>query len=227
VQPKFIRTEGTQHVFTFSLAPEQAVLLQPAGSVRLTPPYVLKAVSWPPIDGASVENYWGKHYRAQLPPHPAPPAPPPPGPHPPSPAPRITCNSSSALPAGYECYSNACNIDSGALHGGTCGGSICEPQLMQHARAKSEPVPPAALALCATVSDEHGNATAIAAARCNAYAGCNSFGTNPIYEPGSCHDDPGPEPVTNGVCFKFFRSAAGNRTKGKGWTLFAKNINQR
>ena len=205
--PQLIGAEGHRNIYRFSLQPLQAVLLQSAGSTRMKPPYVLNAVEWPPIDGATVVNYWGKHRRDHLPPSP-PPSPPPPPPPPP-----IKCSHGKSTPPGYACYANACNSDDGRVRTGSCGSDICNPA----------PKSPATIALCAEVDNTHDNATAIAAARCDAFEGCHSFGTSQEYSPSQsrCPTTSG-RPLRTGVCFKFFRSGSKNMTSGTHWTLFAK-----
>ena len=217
VSPKFVRKEGGQNVFAFSLQPGQAVLLQPAGALPLPTPYTVKPVSWPTIDGKVVENFWGKHYRAVFPPGPAP-SPPHPHPRPPSPppapAPTLSCDADKA-PEGYTCVANACNSDHGKVN--SCGADICNPD-------EDGAMPPAVVALCAEVDDAHGNATAVAAAQCNAYSGCHSFAAGPAaYSPSQrrCPTKSG-SVLPRGVCFKFFRSGAANQSSSHGWTLYAK-----
>ena len=181
-------------------------MLQPAGSTRMKPPYILTSVEWPPIDGANVVNYWGKHHRDHLPPSPTP------SPRP-SPPPPLKCSRDKPPPPGYTCYSNACNSDDGPVRDGSCGSDICNPA----------PKSPSVIALCGEVDNTHGNATAIAATRCDAFEGCHSFGTSQEYSPrqSRCPTMSG-RPFREGVCFKFFRSGSGNRTSGTHWTLFAK-----
>ena len=85
-------------------------------------------------------------------------------------------------------------------------------------------MPPAVALLCAEVDDAHGNATDIAAAQCNAYAGCRSFAAGPAaYLPSKrrCPTKSG-VPLPNGVCFKFFSSGVANHSSSHGWTLYAK-----
>jgi hypothetical protein len=84
---------------------------------------------------------------------------------------------------------------------------------MAHADDDQQPVmiPPAAASLCLEVDNTYGNATAIAAARCNAYTGCHSFGSDRDYAPSPrrCPPASGTAPLKNGVCFKYFISSAG------------------
>jgi hypothetical protein len=74
--PQFLRKDGAQNVYSLSLQPGDAVLLQPNGATAASSVKV-KAVSWPPLQpSGDADNYWGKHKRANIAPQPPPPPPP-------------------------------------------------------------------------------------------------------------------------------------------------------
>ena len=215
LSPKLERTEGTgRYVYSFGLEPGQAILLQRTGATPLVDPTVLP-VTWPGLDGTRVQNYWGKHKRTAFPPRPTP-APTPPRPPAPPPPPAVKCSpAGGSAPAGYTCFSNMCAFDGARPAGKTgCGHDICHPS------AAGRPTSGSALAaLCSLVTGE--NATAVAAARCNAYPGCETVASNPVYTPGHCSSGQGGDDA-GGVCFKFFRSGKAGFHPDTGWTLLTK-----
>ena len=95
-----------------------------------------------------------------------------------------------------------------------CGHDICHP---------GGALDPASAALCTRVIG--GNATAVAAARCNAYPGCETFASCPDYGPSKCssaHRDGGAVHTDEGICFKYFKAGKAGFHPDGGWTLFTK-----
>ena len=223
VAVEYLRTEGAQQVYSLRLSPTQAVLLQPAGA---TPAASVKvaAVAWPPLDGVHVENYWGKHQRTAFPPMPPPPPPPPPPrPHPPhpapAPAPTVTCKQTAAVP-GFTCYDSHCAYDGPPVRV-QCGNDICHPA-NRHPSAADQ-------ALCVLVDAAPGNASATAAARCDAHPTCQSFGRCPEYPPRHCNISNTGESVEGGagVCFKYFEAGKAGLTSASGWTMWVRTTKER
>ena len=207
-----LRTEGVgagqQEVYSLRLLPTQAVLLQPAGataasSVKVAP------VAWPKLDGVQVQHYWGKHRRTAFPP--MPPPPPRPHPHPSPPSPPVTCKQTSTVP-GFTCYDSHCAFDGPAVPA-QCGHDICHPTNGHPSTADK--------ALCVLVDAAPGNASATAAARCDAHPGCHSFGRCPEYTPRHCTNS-NSEPVGAGVCFKYFQAGKAGLTPASGWTMWVR-----
>ena len=209
IAAKFLRTEGHQNVYSLSMQPAAAVLLQPSGATPLRSAKV-SAVQWPKLAGVEIENWWGKHKRQAFPPMPPPPpAPPPPGPPPPP----VTCEEQSV--PGYTCFAARCAYDGGHRpHAGQCGGDICHPL------GKAAEADPATAALCKLVPE--ANATQEAAARCDAFKGCTTFARCPKYTPQHCAAAEPSVAGASGVCFKFFSSGEGGLVANAGWTAWTK-----
>jgi hypothetical protein len=207
-----LRTEGAgQQVYSLRLLPTQAVLLQPAGA---TPAASVKvaSVAWPKLDGVQVQNYWGKHQRTAFPPMPPPPPPHPHPPHPaPAPAPAVTCKQTATVP-GFTCYDGHCAFDGPSVPA-QCGHDICHPA-NGHPSAADQ-------ALCVLVDAAPVNASATAAARCDAHPSCHSFGRCPEYTSRHCSNN-NSEPVEEsaGVCFKYFQAGKAGLTPASGWTMW-------
>jgi len=214
----YLRTEGgagqqqQQKVYSLCLLPTQAVLLQPAGAA-VAASVKVAAVAWPKLDGMQVQHFWGKHHRVAFPPRMPPPAPRP-YPHPsPPPSPPVACKQVAAVP-GFTCYDSHCAFDGPSVPAQSqCGHGICNPANGQPSVADE--------ALCVLVDAAPGNASATAAARCDAHPGCHSFGRCPEYTARHCRSNSS-EPVGGGVCFKFFQAGKAGLTPASEWTMWVR-----